>query len=145
MNKHEIRTVKQEAERFAKGITLIEEKDALKLELPYSSYEGVPLYFYILKRKGDKKFTLAIPVESTGVVKFETTLAILQPVLRTYGLIITQDAIIIEETSIPLNQRLKNMAQAMIGIDSMRRFCKADSERRGTNATESTDIESTSN
>ena len=147
MNKHEIRTVKQEAQRFTKGINVTEiDACVLKVELPYTNQTGKNLYFYVTKRKGEKKFSIMTTVDSVGLSTLNSTLTRLQPLLKTYGLILTQDHIILEESVIPLNQRFKNMAQAVIGIDGIRRLWKVEYySYRSINAIISEDTKSISN
>lgn len=144
MNKHEIQTIKQEAQRFTKGIKIIPaDESAIKLELPYTNEGGEALYFFVAKRKGAKKFSLLVPVVSVGLVDLPSTLAILQPFLKTYGLLLSQEATIMEESNLPLNVRFKNMAQTVIGIDGICRLWKVQYGRQ--NASESKDPQPTSN
>lgn len=145
MNGHEIRTIRQEAERFAKEVKVcdIGEEDSVKIELPYLNEEGEILYFFVAKRKNSKKFIMIMPVLSTGIITIPSTLALLQPLLGTYGLILTQDAVIIEESGLSLNKRFRNMAQAIVSIDGIRRMWKTIQER--SNAAKSKDSESISN
>lgn len=139
MTKKEIRTVKQEAERFMKGIIFFEaEPDGLRLNLPFKDKRDVNIYFYVAKRKGSKKFSLLMPVESTGLLAVNSTLALLQPVLTTYGLLLSQTAVIMEESSLSLHIRIQNMAQALIAIDGICRLWQAENDRR-TNAAQSQD------
>lgn len=145
MNKHEISTIRQEAQRFTKGITVVEfDLDSVKLELPYINADKEPLYFFVTKRKGMKKFSLLVPVASVGLYASNNTLSLLQPFLKTYGLLLSQDATIMEESTLPLNQRFRNLAQAIIGIDGIRRLWKVENDRRNI-AIKSQDIESVSN
>lgn len=146
MNKHEVKTVKQEAQRFSKDVTVIAaDEGALKLELPFLNVELRPLYFFAAKRKGSKKFSLLIPVESTGLLAVNSTLVRLQPILKTYGLLISQEAVIMEESNLPLNKRISNFSQALIAIDGIRRLWKAEYEIRRQDGTESEAVKSTSN
>ena len=139
MTKKEIRTVKQEAERFMKGIIFFEaEPDGLRLNLPFKDKRDVNIYFYVAKRKGSKKFSLLMPVESTGLLAANSTLALLQPVLATYGLLLSQTAVIMEESFLSLHIRIRNMAQALIAIDGICRLWQAENDRR-TNASQSQD------
>lgn len=135
MNNKEIRTIEQEAHRFSKDILVITAGQVgVKLELPFMSAEQTPLYFFVEKRKGAKKFSLMMPVESTGLIAVSSTLVLLQPLFRTYGLLITQDAIIIEEEDhLSLHLRIKNMTQAIISIDGIRRLWIAEHDRRTKN------------
>src|SRR5208337_394947 len=131
MTKKEIRTVKQEAERFMKGIIFFEaEPDGLRLNLPFKDKRDVNIYFYVAKRKGSKKFSLLMPVESTGLLAANSTLALLQPVLATYGLLLSQTAVIMEESFLSLHIRIRNMAQALIAIDGICRLWQAENDRR---------------
>jgi hypothetical protein len=136
MNKHEIQTIRQEAQRFMKDMNLSIVEDAVKLESSFTNVKGESIYLFISKRRSTKKFTLLIPVESTGLLAVNNTLSILQKVLQTYGLILTQEAVIMEESKLPLHQRIRNMTQALISIDGIIRLWRV------TYATKSETIES---
>ena len=139
MTKKEIRTVKQEAERFMKGIIFFEaEPDGLRLNLPFKDQRDVNIYFYVAKRKGSKKFSLLMPVESTGLQAVNSTLALLQPILKTYGLLLSQTAVIMEESTLSLHVRIQNMAQGLIAVDGIRRVWTVEHNRR-ENAAQSQD------
>lgn len=145
MNKHEEKTVKQESQRFSKDIVITQAgAHSLKLELPFMSVDLKPLYFFVSKRKDSKKFSLLIPVESTGLVAVNDTLARLQPMLETYGLLLSQEAVIMEESHISLHKRISNMTQALIAIDGIRRLWKVEYETRRIDVTESKGSQSTS-
>ncbi len=133
MNKHELRTIDQEAQRFMKDIKITEVESSAKLELPFTNSSGDNLYIFITKRSKARKFTLLIPVESTGLFATNPTLLLLQPMLKTYNLLLTQEAVIMEESNLPLHQRIRNLTQAVVGIDGVRRLWKAEFDRR-TNA-----------
>jgi hypothetical protein len=133
MNKHEIQTVKQEAQRFNKDIKISTIEGAVKLELPFTNSKGTALYMFVGKYKNSNKFILLIPVESTGIIAVDSTLAILQKVAATYGVIITPEAVLREESDLSLHKRIRNMTQLLIGVDSIIRLWKVTS-----NASEST-------
>lgn len=149
MNKKEIRTVNQEAQRFMKDtkLVLVEEVDSVKLELSFSDPKSQALYLFVAKRKGEKTFSLMLPVESVGMIAVDETLVRLQPLLKTYGLILTQEAVIIEEnTKLPLHKRIRNMSQALVAVDGIRRLWKVEFDRRTeANAIESKNTKPTSN
>jgi hypothetical protein len=141
MNKHEIQTIRQEAQRFMKDISLVIEDSAIRLVLPFLNSQSEEMYFFVVKRKESKKFSLLIPVQSVGILAIESTLALLQPVLKTYGLLLSQDAVIMEESKLSLHKRIGNVAQALIAIDGVRRLWKVEHDRRTENAIESESIE----
>lgn len=137
MNEREIKTVKQEAARFSKDIFVtVAGSTGVKLELPYYNAALSPLYFFVVKRKGAKKFSLLLPVESIGVLPVDGTLSILQELLKTYQVLVSQEADIMEENDYPLHTRIKIMTQALVAIDGIRRLWQVEHDRR-TNATES--------
>lgn len=149
MNKKEIRTIDQEAQRFMKDtkLTPTEEDDCVRLDLTFSDPKSQALYLFVSKRKKDKRFTLMIPVQSTGIIAATETLALLQPLLKTYGLILTQQAVITEESiNLPLHKRIRNMSQALVAIDGIRRLWNVAKEavQEGNIATKSQDIKSIS-
>lgn len=145
MNKHEIQTIRQESQRFMKDIKLTEVEGSVRLDLSFSDPQSNTLYLFVAKRKGNRSFSLLIPVQSTGILTVQSTLAMLQPLLKTYGLIISQDAVIMEEnTKLSLNKRIRNMTQALIALDGIKRLWKVEFNRR-QNASESQVVEPTSN
>src|SRR6266404_8471239 len=99
MNRHELQTIKQEAQRFTKGIKITEAAaDALRLELPYVNAESEGLYFFVVKQGGSKKFVLVLPAVSVKIITDGITLSLLQPLLKTYGIQLSQDAIMTERS-----------------------------------------------
>lgn len=140
VNNRELRTVKEATERSVRGTKLVPvvEENAVRLELPFYNIEKESLYFFIARRPKQRRFTLLIPVESTGLLAVNDTLIRLQPMLKGYGLMLTQDAVIMEENvALPLHTRILNMSQALAAIDGVRRLWKVEYETRRRNATES--------
>lgn len=88
---------------------------------------------FVGKPKHSNKFLLLIPVESTGILAVDSTLAILQRVAATYGVMLTQEAVLREESQNPLHERISNMTQLLIGIDGIIRLWKVTA----SNATKS--------
>lgn len=131
MNKHELQTVRQEAQRYSKDakVELIKDLEAAKISLPYELHGIGSLYFFIAKKKNSKKFMLMLPVESAGLMAVAETMSRLQPLLTTYGLIITAESVILEDSTKPLNQRIRLMTQALLGIDGIRRLWKSEYKR----------------
>jgi len=146
LNAREKRTIKQEAERFMKGIVIKDaaEPSAVILELPMLDAKKNPIRFFIGKRPKAKKFSLLVPIESVGLLAVNSTLAKIQPVLKTYGLILSQTAVILEENhTLPLHKRIGNITQAIIGIDGLVRLWNSEF-RRNPDAFESKDSKSVS-
>lgn len=138
MNPKEIKTIREAADRFMKHTTVWRVEgvsNSVRVELPFSGVDQKPLYFFIIKRKETRRFSLILHVESIGISSVKDTLAILQGILTTYGLLLSTDAVIMEENiKIPLHQRIANVAQAIIGIDGIRRMWKIEFNRRTQNA-----------
>lgn len=148
MNKVELRTIMDAAKRCMGGLPTSmavvpgdgtrEKPDfvAVKATLPFRSIGGKDMYFFISKRNSEKRLSLLIPVESTGILAVDSTLAILQDVLKTYNLILTQEAVIMEqEIALPFHKRMGKMAQALIAIDGIRRlWITQQTNLRSTNA-----------
>lgn len=132
MNKQDERAVREACKRFMPPLTLVEvpeESSTLKIVLSVNPN----LYFFVGKRKADGRFSLLIPVESIGFHAQPETLSRLQALLRTYGLLLSQDAVIMEENiKLPLDQRIGVMVWALIGLDGIRRLWQEESKR--TNA-----------
>lgn len=107
---------------------LLEEPGIFRVILPFQNQEEKQLYFFITVSK--KRFSLLLPVESAGLIAVKSTLAILQPMLKTYGLILTSEAVIMEVNhKLPLHKRIHNMSQAIINMDGVRRLWKSQLRR----------------
>lgn len=134
MTSRELKTIKQECERVIGGVTIREvpeQLNAVMVTLPMSSSSGEYIYFFIVKRLKARKFSLILHVESIGISAIDSTLSTLQNILKSYGLLLSQDAVIMEEdTSISLSKRIRAMSQALIGIDGIRRLWKVENNRR---------------
>ena len=143
MNKRDIRVVREAAKRFMADLAVYEVQDiasALKIEIPNST----PLYFFIIKRAKDGRFSLIIPVESAGLIAVDSTLTRLQPLLKSYNLILSSDRVIMEENiKIPLHERIGIMVRALIALDGVRRLWQVEADRRSD--AESKVIESAGN
>jgi len=144
MNKVETRTIRDAMERFMPDTELRlavvkgNGKDrpdfvAVKVLLPMQSVDKEQLYFFVAKRSTERRFSILIPVESVGIRAVSTALVILQDVLRTYNLILTQEAVIMEQDlALPFHKRMTKMAQAVVAIDGIRRLWKT--QLRSNNA-----------
>ena len=134
MNKREMHVVQNEATRFMYGSKMLGVADvsnSVRVEIPLLGFDGKPLYFYVVRRAKDGRFSLILPTESIGILPIDTTLSILQKILKTYGLLLSQEAVIMEENiAISLHKRMATMAQAIIAIDGIRRLWKTESDRR---------------
>lgn len=134
MNKREFNVIKKEAERFMSGLVvepLTAEESAVKVTLPMTGIYDRPLYFFVVKRKAARRFSLILHVESIGINAVEGTLSILQQLLRTYNLILSQEAVIMEENvDRPLHKRMGTMVQVLLGIDAIRRLWIDEHNRR---------------
>lgn len=131
MNKKEVHTIVQEAQRFMKDVSVspTEEDDCMKVELTFSDPKSHLLYLFVAKRKKDKRFTVMMPVGSTGLLATNQTLSLLQPLLKSYGLILTQDAVIVEENiNLALHKRIRNMSQALVAVDGICRLWNVTKE-----------------
>ena len=107
--------------------------NAIMVELPLLGLDGKPLYFYVARRTGNKRFSLLLPTESIGILPINSTLLILQQILRGYGLLLSQEAVILEENiGIALHKRMSTMAQAAIAIDGIRRLWKTEFDKRNS-------------
>jgi hypothetical protein len=126
MNRHEIKTIRQEALRFLKDIKIIPVEESIKLELPFTSSTGAAMYMFVGKPKNSKKFILLLPAESAGLRAVDSTSSILQKIAATYNVILTQEVVLREETQLPLHQRIRNMTQLLIGIDGIVRLWKVN-------------------
>lgn len=137
MNPKEVKTIREAADRFMKHTTVWRVEgvpNSVRVELPFPGIDQKPLYFFVIKRKDTRRFSLILHTESIGIFSTQDTLARLQAILITYGLLLSEDAVIMEENiKIPLHQRIANVAQAIIGIDGIRRLWKTELNRR-TNA-----------
>lgn len=134
MNSKELKTIREAASYFMRG-TLVQPiegvSNSARIELPLLSIDKKPLYFFIIKRKDTRRFSLILHVESIGILPVADTLSRLQSILTTYSLLLSQDAIIMEENiKIPLHQRIANVAQAVIAVDGIRRLWKTELIRR---------------
>lgn len=130
MNRKEEQTVKQEALRYSKDVCITPAgENGVKVEIPYMNLEQRPIYFFVVKRKDSKRFSLLLPVASAGIHPVNSTLALLQPFLRSYGLLLSQEAVIMEESHHSLHFRIKTFAQALLGIDGIRRLWDEESKR----------------
>ena len=140
MNKREMRVILQEAARAMPGSTVHEVEgvsNSVRVKTPFVGLDGEFLYFYVFKRAQNNRFSMMLPTESIGILPVITTMAILQKILRTYGLLLSQEAAIIEENvALPLHKRMAIISQALVGIDGIRRLWKVEFDRR-TNASES--------
>lgn len=129
MNGQAIRAVRDACKRFMPSLKIYEVQDepnTLRIEISPTPN----LYFFIGKRKADGRFSLLVPVESAGLNAVSSTLVRLQPLLRTYGLLLSQDAVIMEENiKLPLDQRIGIMTWALIGLDGIRRLWHEESKR----------------
>lgn len=144
MNRRELQTVRQEAQRFIKDAKIILLDDGVvKIEFPFQNSKEQDIYIFVTKRKKTGKFSLLLPVESAGISNIPSTLALLQPLLKTYGLILSPESVIMEDSNIPLHGRIRNITQAIIGIDCIRRLWQI--QYGSSNASESEDNQSTSN
>ena len=134
MTSKELRVIRQEAQRAigsTKVETVPEQLNAARVFLPMKSASGGPIYFFVVKRLKARKFSLILHVDSIGILAVDTTLVLLQEVLQGYGLLLSQDAVIMEEnTAVPLSERMRTMAQALIGIDGIRRLWQVQHDRR---------------
>ena len=140
MNKREIKVIYDAARRFMAECAIGNVPgvlNALRVEMPLLGLDGKPLYFYVAKRE-NKRFGLILPTESIGILPVNTTLAMLQNVLRTYNLHLSQEGVIMEDNiAIPLHKRMAAISQAIIAIDGIRRLWKTEFDRRQKNAPES--------
>ena len=145
MNQEELKSVIAEVREFMKDAFVSGvEGEAAKVYLPYTNQQGDALYFFIGKRVGRNNFSLLIPVESIGLIAVNDTLVRLQAMLQTYGLQLTQEAIICDEHyNHPMQTRLRDMTHAILGIDGIRRLWKTEYDRRPD--AESEDSKSLSN
>lgn len=124
MDKHDLRTIIQESKRFLKDIKVTKEENVYKLELPFVDLKGKPLYFFINKHNETKKFMLMMPVESAGILATQSSLAILQKVAATFTVMLTQDAVLVENTKLSLHIRIQNMTHLLLAIDGIKRLWK---------------------
>lgn len=129
MNGQAIRAVRDACKRFMpslKVVEVVEETSTLRVIVS----ENPNLYFFIGKRKADGRFSLLIPVESAGITADSMTLVRLQPLLKTYGLLLSQEAVIMEENiKLPLHERVGIMVWALISLDGIRRLWHEELKR----------------
>jgi hypothetical protein len=135
VNKRELKTIREAAARFMPSLKVeevTEFSNSVRMDIPSpkSSKMYSRTYFFIGRRKKDGRFKLLVPVESIGLLAVNNTLARLQPLLCEYGLMLTQDAVIMEENiSIPLEERIGNMTRAIIAIDGIRKLWQLEYDR----------------
>lgn len=138
MNPKEIKTVKEAAERFMKDISVEvvpTVSNSVLVQLPLLGLDGLKLHFFIIKRKETRRFSLIFHTTSFNILPITETLEVLQDLLHTYGLLLSQDGIIMEENiKIPLHKRIAVLSQALIGIDSLRRLLQVGNIRRTQDA-----------
>lgn len=134
MNNKEVKTIREAALEFMKKatVTLVADvSNTVRIELPVLGNDKKPLYMFVIKRKDSRRFSIIAHTESVGILPGNETLNILQAMLDSYGLLLSPEAVIMEENvKIPLHQRIGTMAQALIGVDGVRRLWKSESLRR---------------
>lgn len=142
MNRVEIKTIRDAAQLFMKHATaspVIDVSNCIKIELPFLGYDQKPLHMFVIKRKDSRRFSIIVHIEASGILSTRDSMAILQPVLKTYGLLLSAEAVIMEENiDIPLHRRISAMAQALIGLDGLRRLWQSESNRSSNAASEVT-------
>src|SRR5208337_1047416 len=152
VNKRELKTVRDAANRFMPGLKVVEVPESpntVRIDIPLLKPSRMysKMYFFIGRRKKDGRFRLLIPVESTGLLAVDNTLSRLQPLLKEYGLMLTQDAVIMEENiSVPLDERIGNMTRAILVIDGIRNLWQIEYDRKeDSHGTESEETKPVSN
>lgn len=128
MNNKELKVIREAAKMFIPKciVTLVDIiPNSVKIELPILDATGTPMYMFIIKRQGSRRFSLIIPIDSIGIIPVDNTLALLQALLRTYNLQLANKVIMEENYKTSLHKRIGAMAQALIGIDGVKRMWEA--------------------
>jgi hypothetical protein len=122
--------IKQVREAFqtACGKVKVEKTDleaAVRVITPFMDRNGQPFLFYAYRRPRKKKIFLTdcgaivLSLEKSGT---DIQMALLQKMLRSYGMTLTQDKSVVEMTDRPLGQRVSAVFQAWAAADGILRM-----------------------
>jgi hypothetical protein len=139
VNSKEIRAVRDASKRFMPSLVVDEVPD-LPNSLRITVSVDPSIYFFVGRRGSDGRFYFLLPIQSAGLIPSTSTLERLQPLLKSYGLLLSQEAVIIEENiKIPLHERIGKMVWALIALDGVRRLWKVEADRRENVKSEDTE------
>lgn len=99
-------------------VTQFKEQGSIRLDLGFVMADGSALSIYAIKRTTKRKISLFSPLKISNA---DSNTTAIQALLKTYGLIVTQELIVAEETDRPLGQRIAALCQGLIAIDALGR------------------------
>jgi hypothetical protein len=124
-----IKQVRDAFARLSKGkVTEYQEEQTILIETDYQTFNKEKIGFYAYMHGKSKKIFFTDAGRTMKQIKQagqEIQEGVIQALIESYGLILLPDNTIIEQQDLPLHDRISNIIQIQIGVDSMVRTWKA--------------------
>lgn len=130
LRSNDVKQVRDAFARLSKGIKITEfsESNTIKIETDFTLENGSPIAFYAYLVPPSKKiyFTDAGRVyKNLSLTGQKLQDSVIQTLIESYGLVLLDDNSIIDQQDAPLHERMTNLIQVQIGIDTMVRTWNA--------------------